>query len=328
MIGRREFITLLGGTAAAWPLGAQAQQLAQMKRVGMMMGFAKDALGQVSAKAFQQELDRLGWTEGRNIAMEYRWAEGRTERYGDIAAEFVRAKMDVIVTTATPSTAAAMQATSTVPIVFIGVGDPVATGLVASLPRPGGNVTGLSNQNRDVAGKRVELLREIVPGLRGLGILFNADNMSTLLESRDVDEAARTFGLEVIPLKIRRVGDIAPALDTLQGPARSLYVAADPLVNSNALRINTLALVKRLPTMYADRAQLEAGGMISYGVDRAELYRRGADYVDKILRGAKPGDIPVQQPTKLDLVINLVTVKALGLTAPPNLLAIADKVIE
>jgi len=324
---RREFITLLSG-AAAWPVAARAQQPAQMKRVGMMMGMANDALGQLSAEAFQQELERLGWTEGRNIAMEYRWAEGRTERYGDIAAEFVRAKMDVIVTTATPSTAAAMQATSTVPIVFIGSGDPVATGLVASLSRPGGNVTGLSNQNRDVAGKRVELLRDIVPGLRGLGILFNADNIATLLESHDVDEAARTFGLEVIPLKIRRVEDIAPALETLQGPARSLYVAADPLVNSNALRINTLALVKRLPTMYADRAQLEAGGMISYGVDRAELYRRGADYVDKILRGAKPGDIPVQQPTKLDLVINLVTVKALGLTAPPNLLAIADEVIE
>ena len=177
MIGRRQFITLIGG-AAAWPLAALAQQPAQMKRVGMMMGFAKDALGQVSAKAFQQELERLGWTEGRNIAMEYRWAEGRTERYGDIAAEFIQAKMDVIVTTATPSTVAAMQATSTVPIVFIGVGDPVATGLVASLPRPGGNVTGLSNQNRDVAGKRVELLREIVPGLRGLGILFNADNIA------------------------------------------------------------------------------------------------------------------------------------------------------
>ena len=199
---RRDFITLLG-SAAAWPFAARAQQAAQMKRVGMLMGFTKDALGQISAKAFQQELERLGWTEGRSVAMEYRWAEGRTERYADIAAEFIRLKMDVIVTTATPSTAAAMQATSTVPIVFIGSGDPVATGLVASLSRPGGNVTGLSNQNRDVAGKRVELLRQIVPGLWGLGVLFNADNMATVLELRDVDEAARTLGLEVIPLKIR-----------------------------------------------------------------------------------------------------------------------------
>jgi putative ABC transport system substrate-binding protein len=327
MILRRDFITLLGG-AAAWPLAARAQQPAQMKRVGMLMGFTKDALGQISAKAFQQELERLGWTEGRSVAMEYRWAEGRTERYADIAAEFIRLKMDVIVTTATPSTVAAKQATSTIPIVFIGSGDPVATGLVASLARPGGNVTGLSNQNRDVAGKRVELLREIVPGLRALGILINPDNTSTVLELDDVEQAARALGLEVIPLKIRRVEEIAPALETLQGPARSLYIAADPLVNSNALRINTLALVKRLPTMHADRAQLEAGGMISYGVDRAELYRRGADYVEKILRGAKPGDIPVQQPTKFDLVINLITVKALGLTAPPTLLALADEVIE
>ena len=175
---RREFITLLGSAAAAWPVAARAQQPVQMKRVGMLMGFANDAFGQVSAKAFQQQLERLGWTEGRTVAIEYRWAEGRPERYADIVAEFIRLKVDVIVTTATPSTAAAMQATSTIPIVFIGSGDPVATGLVASLARPGGNVTGLSNQNRDVAGKRVELLREIVPRLQGLGILFNADNIA------------------------------------------------------------------------------------------------------------------------------------------------------
>jgi putative ABC transport system substrate-binding protein len=327
-VNRRDFITLLGSAAAAWPVAARAQQPVQMKRVGMLMGFANDAFGQVSAKAFQQQLERLGWTEGRTVAIEYRWAEGRPERYADIVAEFIRLKVDVIVTTATPSTAAAMQTTSTIPIVFVGLGDPVGTGLVSSLARPGSNVTGLSNQNRDTAGKRVELLRQIVPGLRGLGVLFNADNMATMLELRDVYEAARTLGLEVIPLKIRRTEDIAPALEILQGPARSLYIASDPVVNSNALRINTLALVKRLPTMYADRLQLEAGGMISYGVDRPEEYRRCADYVDKILRGAKPSDIPVQQPTRFDLVINLITVKALGLTVPPTLLALADEVIE
>jgi putative tryptophan/tyrosine transport system substrate-binding protein len=327
-IGRREFITLLGGAAASWPLAARAQQPAQIKRVGMLMGFANDALGQVSVKAFQQELERLGWAEGRSVAFEFRWAEGRSERFADFAAEFVRLRVDVILTTATPSTAAAMQATSKIPIVFVGSGDPVGSGLVTSLARPGGNVTGLSNQNLDVASKRVALLREIVPGLRRLGVVHNPGNPVLILEMREVREAAHTMGLDVIPLEIRHAEDIAPAFEALQGPALSLYVGGDPLVNSNALRINTLALVRRLPTMHAERAQLETGGLISYGVNRADLYRRGADYVDKILRGAKPGDIPVQQPTKFDLVINLITAKALGLTVPDKLLALADEVIE
>jgi putative ABC transport system substrate-binding protein len=171
-------------------------------------------------------------------------------------------------------------------------------------------------------------LREIVPGLRRLGVMHNPGNPVLMLEMREVQEAAHTMGLDVIPLEIRHTEDITPAFEALQGPALSLYVSGDPLVNSNALRINTLALVRRLPTMHAERAQLETGGLISYGVNRADLYRRGANYVDKILRGAKPGDIPVQQPTKFDLVINLITAKALGLTVPPTLLATADEVIE
>jgi putative ABC transport system substrate-binding protein len=246
----------------------------------------------------------------------------------NLSAEFVRLRVDVILTTATPSTAAAMQATSKIPIVFVGSGDPVGSGLVTSLARPGGNVTGLSNQNLDVASKRVALLREIVPGLRRLGVMHNPGNPVLMLEMREVQEAAHTMGLDVIPLEIRHTEDIAPAFEALQGPALSLYVSGDPLVNSNALRINTLALVRWLPTVHAERAQLETGGLISYGVNRADLYRRGADYVDKILRGAKPGDIPVQQPTKFDLVINLITAKALGLAVPPTLLATADEVIE
>ena len=253
---RREFITLLGG-AAAWPLAARAQQPAQIKRVGMLMGFANDALGQVSVKAFEQELERLGWAEGRSVAFEFRWAEGRSERFADFAAEFVRLRVDVILTTATPSTAAAMQATSKIPIVFVGSGDPVGSGLVTSLARPGGNVTGLSNQNLDVASKRVALLREIVPGLRRFGVMHNPGNPVLMLEMREVQEAAHTMGLDVIPLEIRHTEDIAPAFEALQGPALSLYVSGDPLVNSNALRINTLALVRRLPTMHAERAQLE-----------------------------------------------------------------------
>src|SRR5215470_8581733 len=190
---RRKFIVLLGG-AAAWPLSVHAQQPAQIKRVGMLMGFANDALGQVGVKAFQQELERLGWAEGRSVAFEFRWAEGLSERFADFAAEFVRHRVDVILTTATSSTAAAMQATSKIPIVFVGSGDPVGTGLVRGLARPGGNVTGLSNQSRDVASKRVALLREIVPGLRRLGVMHTSGNPAVMLELREVQEAAHTIG--------------------------------------------------------------------------------------------------------------------------------------
>src|SRR6516162_7840834 len=242
MIRRREFIALLGG-AASWPLSARAQQ-----QSAPTVGFLHPGVPETNVQrveAFRKGLSETGYIEGRNVRIEFGWARDDGTRLAELAADLVRRRVAVIFASGGIGALAAKAATPSIPIVFATGGDAVQIGLVASLSRPGGNVTGLSNQNRDVAGKRVELLREIVPGLRGLGILFNADNTATLLESRDVDEAARTFGLEVIPLKIRRVGDIAPALETLQGPARSLYVAADPLVNSNALRINTLALVKR-----------------------------------------------------------------------------------
>ena len=325
---RREFINLLGGAAAAWPNVARGQQAERVRRVGVLMGVANNALGQARARAFQQELERLGWTDGRNLSIQYRWAEGRAERYADFAAEFARLNVDVIVAEATPATLAAKQATSVIPIVFVGAGDPVGTGLVASLARPGGNVTGLSNQAKDLAGKRVELLREIVPDLRGLGILVNVLNVSAVAETREVEAAAATLGLEVVKLEIRRAEDIAPALEAFTGPALALYVVQDALAGANSLRINTLALGKRLPTMYGARRLLETGGLMSYGADALELRRRAADYVDKILRGPKPGDLPVEQPTKFELVINLQTAKTLGLTIPPNLLAIADEVIE
>jgi putative ABC transport system substrate-binding protein len=278
---RREFLTLLGGAAAAWPNVARGQQAERVRRIGMLMGVANNALGQARAKAFQQELERLGWTDGRNLLIQYRWAEGRAERYAEIAAEFVRLNMDVIVAEATPGTIAAKQATSVIPIVFVGTGDPVGTGLVASLARPGGNATGLSNQTRDLAGKRIELLREIVPGLRGLGILVNVLNVSAVAEMREVEAAAATLGLEVVKLEIRRAEDIAPALESFTGPGHALYVVIDALANANALRINTLALGKRLPTMHGSREQLETGGLMSYGADNLDLRRRAADYVDK-----------------------------------------------
>jgi putative tryptophan/tyrosine transport system substrate-binding protein len=325
---RREFITLLGGAAANWPLAARAQQADRVRRVGLLMNSGNTAVGQSRANAFLQELQRLGWMDGRNIAIETRWGEGRLDRFAEIVAEFVRLKPDLIVTTGTPATALAKAATSVIPIVFVGSGDPVATGLVASLAHPGGNVTGQSNQNRDIAGKRIELLREMVPNLSGVAILANADNVSVALEVRDVLAAAKTLGLEAVNREIRQADDIAPAIESLKGPMLGLYVAGDSLTNTYARRISTLALGARLPTMWAFREVLESGGLMSYGVHTIDQYRRAAGHVDKILRGGKPADIPVEQPTKLDLVINLTTAKALRLTVPPNLLATADEAIE
>jgi putative ABC transport system substrate-binding protein len=267
-----------------------------------------------------------GWKAA--ISKQARWGEGRIERFTEIVAEFVRLKVDVIVTTGTPSALLAKEATSVIPIVAATLGDPIGTGLVASLARPGGNLTGLTTQNQDSVGKRVGFLREMVRGLRRLAILGNAENVSAALETARVQEAASTLGLDAFKLEIRRGEDIGPALAGLSGPDLTLYVPSDTLVRTKALRINTLALAARLPTMHDNREQVEAGGLMSYAPNFTDLYRRAADFVDKILRGAKPADIPVEQPTKFELVINLTTAKALGLTVPQTLLALADEVIE
>jgi putative ABC transport system substrate-binding protein len=326
-IGRREFITLLGGAVAAWPLAARAQQAGKLPTIGFLGSSTLSAMSQWTA-AFVQRLRELGWVEGRNVAIEYRWAEGRADRLSEIAAEFVRLKVDVIVTYATTGTLAAKQATSAIPIVFAIAGDPVGTGLVASLARPSGNVTGLSLQLTEVSGKRLELLREAVPDLRRLAILGNVGNPFTVLEIDEVQAAARTLGLEVHTPEIRRAQDIAPAFEALRGRADAIYVSTDPLVFTNLTRINTLALGSRLPTIYTSRDYVAAGGLMSYGPNYPDLWRRAADYVDKILRGAKPGDIPVEQPTKFDLIVNLTTAKTLGLTIPESFLLRADEVIE
>jgi ABC-type uncharacterized transport system substrate-binding protein len=324
-VNRREFITLLGGAAAAWPLAARAQQPGKLPTIGYLGGG-----GSINQRAwvdaFVQRMRELGWIEGRTVVIEYRWAEGRSERAAEIAAEFVRLKADVIVTDGTPSIVAAKQATSVIPIVFAAAGDPVGSGLVASLARPGGNVTGLSVQAADLAGKRLEILREVIPGLRRLAIL--ARTGSPTAQRREAQAAAHTLGLEVVSAEIRRAEDIAPAFDALKARADALYVFGDPLMATNRIRINTLAQGARLPTIYSQREFVEAGGLMSYGPNFPDLHRRAAEYVDKILRGAKPGDIPVEQPTKFDLVINLTTAKALGLTVPDSLLARADEVIE
>jgi len=324
---RREFITLVGGAAAAWPIVTRAEQPARLPAIGFL-GSATPSAAPEGAAAFVQRLNELRWVVGSTVAIEYRWAEGRNDRFVEFAAEFVRLKVDAIVTSGTPSVLALMQAKSSIPIVFVAVGDPVANGLVKSLARPGGNVTGLSNQTRDLAGKRVEILREVIPGLRRLAILANVGNDAVVLEMRDAQAAARTLGYEVATLEIRRSEDIAPAFETLRDRADAIYIVIDALVVINRVSINTLALNARLPTMHAFRESVEAGGLISYGPNFPELWRRSAEYIDKILRGAKPADIPVEQPTKFDLVINLKTAKALGLSVPPALLARADDVIE
>jgi putative ABC transport system substrate-binding protein len=325
MTTRREFITALGG-AVAWPLAARAQQTGKLPTIGFLGTATASAFGPWTA-AFVQRLRELGWIEGRTVAIEYRWAEGRNERYTEIAAEFVRLKVDVIVTSGA-AVVAAKQATSIIPIVFAVANDPLGTGLVASLARPGGNVTGMSNQQNDVAGKRLELLREVVPGLRRLAVMANVGYPASVLDMREVQATASRLGLQVITSEIRRAEDIAPAVEALKGRAEALYVCADPLVTTNRTRINTLALGARLPTVHGQRNNVEAGGLMSYGANFPDLYRRAAEYVDKILRGAKAGDLPVEQPVKFDLAINLKTAKALGLEIPPMLLARADEVIE
>jgi putative ABC transport system substrate-binding protein len=324
---RREFITLLGGAAGAWPLAASAQQPARLPTIGFLVAGTPSSHGRWAA-ALVQRLRELGWIEGRTIAIDYGWAEGSRERAAEIAAEFVRLKVDVIVTSATVVVIAAKQATSVIPIVFAAASDPVGTGLVASLARPGGNVTGLSLQFTDLAGKRLELLRTVLPDLRRLAILANASSPATALEVAEVQAMARTFGLEVAAPEVRQTEDIAPAFEALKGRVEALYVVNDPLVDTNRVRINTLALAARLPTLHGDREHVAAGGLMSYGASFTDLFRRAGDLVDKILHGAKPADIPVEQSTKFDLVINLITAQALGLTIPPTLLARADEVIE
>jgi putative ABC transport system substrate-binding protein len=326
MIRRRDFITLLG-SAAAWPLAAWAQQRSKLPTIGFL-GSATASSESERVAAFAQRLRELGWIDGRNVAIEYRWSEGRNERYAEIAAEFVRLKVEVIITQGTAPVLAAMHATSVIPIVFAGSGDPVAAGLVASLARPGGNVTGVSNQQADITGKRVQLLLEVSPGLRRLAILGNVGNPAIVLEMSEAQAAARMLGIDGSTFEIRRAEDIAPAFEAFKGRVDALYVADDPLTTSNRVRIITLALATRLPTSFAIEDDVESGGLMSYGPNFLDQYRRAADYVDKVLRGAKPADLPVEQPTKFELVINLTTAKALGLTLPPTLLALADRVIE
>lgn len=323
---RREAIAVLGA-AAAWPLAIRAQPSRKLPAVGFL-GPTTAAVAADRIDAFARRLADLGWIDGRTVAIDYRWAEGEARRFGEIAAEFVRLEVDLIVTWGTATAVAAKQATSVIPIVFTIVGDPVGSGLVASLPRPGGNATGLSTQHADSAGKRLELLSELVPGLRRVAIMANVGNSGGVREMQEVEEAAGVLGLGVTRVAVRGAEDIAPALDALGGRAQALYVASDALFNTERALVNGLALSARLPTMHGFRDIVDAGGLMGYAPDYLDLFRRAADYVDRILRGRSPADLPVEQPTRFELVINLKTAKTLGLTIPPSLLARADAVIE
>ena len=324
---RREFVAAICGAAVIGPFAANAQQVAKVPTIGFLGQLSSSAMSKWTA-AFVQRLRELGWVEGRTVAIEYRWGDGRGERFAEIAAELVRLKVDVIVTGGTGAIIAAKQATSVIPIVFATAGDPVGSGLVASLARPGGNLTGLSNLSVDLPSKRLELLREVVPGLRRLAIMANIGNPAVVVEMRQVQVAAGTLGLAVTPLEIRRAEDLAPAIEPLKGHADGLYVVTEALANTNRFEINTLAMSARLATMHGEMGYVEAGGLMSYGPSFPDLYQRAAQYVDKILKGAKPSDLPVEQPTKFELVINRKTANALGLTVSSMLLAQADEVIE
>jgi putative tryptophan/tyrosine transport system substrate-binding protein len=322
---RRAFITLLGG-AAAWPLAARAQR-ARLPTIGFL-GANTATTDSHRLTAFVQRLRELGWAEGRNVTIEVRWGEGRAARFAEIAAEFVRLKVDVIVTSGHAPIAAAKHETSVIPIVFAATSDAVGSGLVASLARPGGNVTGLSMQQIDLAGKRLELLRELAADVRTLAIMGETDVPSVVLEIGEAQGAAHTLGWKFHTIALRRAEDIAPAFVALNERVQAIYVCSSPLLTTNRVRVVTLALSARLPTIFGFREYVDAGGLMSYGANFPDLFRRAAEYVDKILRGTKPADIPVEQPTKFDLVINLTTAKALGLIVPATLLARADEVIE
>ncbi len=321
---RRQFITLIGG-AAALPLAARAQQT-KIPTIGFMSVSTPTAWSRF-VSAFEQRLVELNWINGRTVAIEYRWAEGRSERFVEISAEFVRLNVDVILTGGS-AVLAAKRATQTIPIVFALANDPLGAGLVASLSRPGGNVTGLSLQGPDIGSKRLGLMHEALPGLRRLAIIANPASPQAAAELQQVKAEAIGLGFDPAGLEIRRAEDFAPAIDALKGRADALYACADALVSANASRINALALAARLPTMFYAREYIQDGGFMSYGPNVPDLFRRSADFVDKILRGAKPGDIPVEQPTTLELIINLKTAKALGLALSSTLLATADEVIE
>ena len=325
---RREFITLLGG-AAVWPLAARAQQMGKVPRIGYL-GSSSPSLEPHFVEAFRQKLRELGHIEGENIAIEYRWAEGQDRRLPELATELVRLQPNVIVTAGTPGALAAMQATKTIPIVMASSGDPVGAGLVTSLARPGGHVTGFTIVGPQIEGKRLDLLKEAVPELSRVAVLWNPSYPASVSYFNTIENAGRTLRISLDPVaEVRRADELDNAFFAIASARpRALLVVADRFLLAHRKRIVEFAVAKRLPGMFPYREYVEAGGLMSYAPSNIELFRGAATYVDKILKGAKPGDLPVQEPTKLELIVNLKTSKAIGLTVPESFLLRADELIE
>ncbi len=324
---RREFITLLGG-AVAWPDVVFAQRTERVARIGCLVSGSQDSHGQF-VNAFRQALGQLGYVEGRDFMLDLRWAEGRVERLPALADELARLAPDVVVTAIAAAAIAAKQAMPTIPIVSASLSDPIGLGLVASHNRPGGNVTGILITVDGLVGKQLELAREVVPGASRIGMLVNMRNPSNAVQRRDAEAAAPALGIDLVPVDVRSPEDVDAAFQTLTRERSAfVLVLSDLIFVTGRRRIAEMAIAARLPTMYGLREFAEAGGLVSYGIDVRENWRRAAYFVDRILKGEKPADLPVELPTKFELVINLKTAKALGLTVPPSLLARADEVIE
>jgi putative tryptophan/tyrosine transport system substrate-binding protein len=329
MMDRRRFLLISLAGALAGPLAVEAQQTGKVYRLGFLSNGWATAIPQVVA-AFRQGLRELAWVEGQNIVIEYRWAEGRSDRLPDLTAELVRLRVDVLVASGAAATRAAKEATTTIPIVSVAVQDPVALGSVQSLGRPGGNITGPTlTGGLAIVGKQLELLKETVPGVSRVAVLWNPANPMLLQQLRDTESAARSLNVQLQPVEARSPDEFDRAFSRIiRGRVEALLVSTDPVFAAQGTRLANLAARNRLPAMYGLRRHVEAGGLIAYGANELDVWRRAATYVDKILKGAKPAELPVEQPTKFELVINLKTAKALGLTIPPSLLARADHVIE
>jgi len=327
---RRQFITLLGGAACAWPLAARAQQPERMRRIGLLMASADDREGQARVTPLKEGLQELGWTDGRNIQIETRFGGADTGRIRAHAAELLALAPDVLVGHATPGTRALRQATSSIPIVMVAVNDPVEQGFVSSLAHPGGNITGFALINFQMVGKWLEMLKEAAPGVSRAALMFNPDTASTYyVYLRSFEAERRSIAVEVAEAPVRNTAEIEKAIAKLgREPGSGLIVPPDAFTVLHHQFFIRLAQQHRLPAVYAYRTYVAEGALMSYGPDVYDLFRRSASYIDRILKGAKPADLPVQQPTKFELAINLKTAKALGLQIPDKLLAIADEVIE
>jgi putative tryptophan/tyrosine transport system substrate-binding protein len=325
---RREIITVFGCAVAGWSGAARSQQATKMPRIGLLSPFAESDTV-TWHQAFVRGLQALGWTDGKTIAIEYRYAEGRNDRLPALIAELQRLKVDVIVTSVTNDTLEAKRAASDIPIVMAAAGDPVATGIVQSLARPGGNVTGLSQMNVDLSGKRLELLKTIAPRVSSVAVLLNPEDPISMLGRNEFQASAQKLGMNVRSWDVRNTNELDQSLrDAVGARVDALAIMPNPVFVINLKRIADFALAERLPSMFHLREFVAVGGLMSYGVDRNDLFRRAAGYVDKILKGARPADLPIEQPTKFELAVNLRTAKTLGLAMPASLLATADEVIE